>query len=627
MKSFKAFHLDHANHTLWRNEERVPLAPKPFDVLSYLVEHAGRVVGQDEMLEALWSETYVNPEILRKYILEIRKVLGDRPDNPEFIETVPKRGYRFIATVIDERPPEPPDLSQPDAVEEQVEFAPVASEQQRSSGKHRSWNLAILSAVAIILATAVGGGLLFKRKGPTAPALNDPSVAVLPFEDLSAGKDQEYFSDGLTEQLTHNLARIPGLKVVAKSSTFQFKGKNADARVVGQELGVANILEGSVRRQGNHVRITAELIKVDTGFELWAQTYDREIKDIFAVQDEIALAATEALKLKLLGGNGQPVAPNLRSTNPELYQAYLQAEYYNERGVDKETLGEALAYVDRAIALDGGYAPAWALRASVENRMARYSFTDVTEGFRRSRDDAERAIALDPTAASGYLALASTQIYYDWDWDTANTCVNKATTLEPGNVLILTMRSLLAEASGNLDEAVKFDEQAVEIDPLRATLRAGLGRLLYMAGRYDEARAALRKASDLNSQIPFVPLILSKILIAEGKPQQALLEIEKEPNDWAKLTGQALVYHALGRKQDSNGALAGLIAKHATDSAYQVAEVYAYRGESDKAFQWLERAYDQRDSGLPTIKSDPLLKSLRHDPRYFEFLKKMRLPA
>jgi TolB-like protein/DNA-binding winged helix-turn-helix (wHTH) protein len=630
MKLFKTFRLDTANHLLWRNGDRVSLAPKAFDVLAYLVEHVGRVVTQDEIFEALWSETTVSPEVLRKYILEIRKALGDRPDNPEFIETLPKRGYRFVAPVIDEGTIELPDVPTPHAAQQQQqngEPPTASSEREKSFGKRRLWKLAIIPALAVVSAAAIVWHFRATRQAQNVPSLNKTSIAVLPFEDMSPTQDEEYFSDGLAEQLINDLAKVSGLQVVGRSSAFQFKGKNEDLRDVGRKLGVANVLEGSVRREGNHVRITAELIKAGDGFQLWSQTYDREIKDIFAVEDEIALSATEALRLKLLGGNGQPVAPNLRSANPEAYQAYLRAEYFSVRGHSKENLDKALAYTENAIKLDEKYAPAWALRSSVENMMAEAGLTDTTEGFRNARNDAERAIALDPTLASAYLALARTQIYGDWDWDAANASLTKAAALEPGNVEVFRIRSFLSRTKGDLDQAIKLYEQAVALDPLRTNSHLDQGYLLYAAGRYDEARAALQKALDLNPQAALVHLTLGKILILEGKPQRALVEIEKEPSEWAKFTAQALAYHALGRNKDSNVALGGLIAKYDIDAAYQIAQVYAYRGESDKSFEWLERAYKQRDPGLPEINIDPLFKKLHHEPRYTELLEEMRLPT
>jgi TolB-like protein/thioredoxin-like negative regulator of GroEL len=489
------------------------------------------------------------------------------------------------------------------------------------------WQLWILVLLAVVAATGVVAYFRIARQRANAALRNDKSIAVLPFTDMSPAKDQEYFSDGLAEQLINDLTKVSGLKVAGRSSAFQFRGKNEDLREVGQKLGVANVLEGSVRREGNNVRITAELIKTDDGFQLWSQTYDREIKGIFAVQDEIAQAATDALQVKLLGSNGQPVASNSGSTNPEAYQAYLEAQYFIGRGASKEDLDKALAFTDRAIKLDETYAPAWALRAKVQNFMATVSLTDPAEGFRRASDDAERAIALDPTSASAYVELARTQIFYDWDLDAARTCLTKAVVLEPSNAEVIQLQSRLSALLGNLDRAIKLGEQSVALDPLDSTSRLQLGYVLYVASRYDEAQAELQKALGLNSQAVFVHATLGNVLIAVRKPQQALAEIEKEPSDWRKLTGLVLAYHAIGRERDSNAALAELIAKHHTDSAYQIAQVYAFRGEDDKSFDWLERAYGQRDAGLTEMKTDPLLKNLRHDPRYTDLLKKMRLSA
>ncbi|HEY4051724.1 MAG TPA: tetratricopeptide repeat protein [Acidobacteriaceae bacterium] len=259
--------------------------------------------------------------------------------------------------------------------------------------------------------------------------------------------------------------------------------------------------------------------------------------------------------------------------------------------------------------------------------MAEALLTDLPEGFRKARDDAERAIALDPNLASAYLSLAHTQISRDWNWDAANTSITKAAALQPGSVEVLRMRAYRSRILGDLDQAIKLDEQVVALDPLSANSYWHLGYLLYAAGRYEEAQSEMQKALDLNPQAAYIHLTLDKILIAQGKPQQALAQIENEPSEWAKLTGRALAYHALGREQDSNAALAALIAKYGTNSAYQIAEVYAYRGEPDKSFEWLDHAYEQRDAGLPEIKSNPLFKNLNHDPRYTELLRKMRLPT
>jgi TolB-like protein/DNA-binding winged helix-turn-helix (wHTH) protein len=625
-KLFGAFRLDLENHMLYLEENRVSVTPKVFDVLAYLVVHAGRVVSQDEILEALWPETYVNPEVLRRYILEIRKALDDRPEEPVFIETVPKRGYRFVAPVTDEVVAIAPSESL--AEEQPSEESPSSIERHEASAPHREAKRTSLGVrvgkfalVAVIVAIAVAIGVYFRfsrSQISTRPPLNT-SIAVLPFADISSTRDQEYFSDGITEQLISDLARVPALRVVGRSSVFQFKGKNEDLREIGLKLGVANVLEGSVRRQGNSVRITAELIKADDGFQLWSESYDRKVNDIFTVQDEIARSATQALQLKLLG-------EKLQNTNSQAYEAYLQAKYFIGQGRGKDDLQKALAYADTAIKLDEKFAPAWALRARVRNTMAEAALIDITQGSRDARDDAERAIALDPNSAEACLALATIQLDYDWDWDTANSFVTRAAALEPGSTEVLRVRSNLHWVLGDLEQAIKLREQMVALDPLRSDSFLDLAFLQYLAGRYKEAQADLQKALDLNPRAAFGNFTSALVFIAQGMPQQALAATEREQSEWAKLTVQGLADHALGREQDSLAALTELIGKHATDSAFQVAEVYAFRGEPDKAFAWLGRAYEQRDTGLVTIKTDPLLQGVRHDQRYVELLKKMHLP-
>jgi len=633
MKLFHSFRLDTTNQCLWRDDKRLAIPPKVYDVLRYLVENPGRLITQEELLEKLWPDTYVNPEVIRKYILEIRRILGDRLDKPEFVETQPKRGYRFVASVRDAEPVDQSDrltsnqVAENGSEQEMSRTGATESESISSTNNSHLWKLAAIPLLAIIVLTAIGLYLRSARAGPSAVSTNNISIAVLPFADMSPAKDQEYFSDGLSEQLIHELARIPGLKVAGRSSAFQFKGKNEDLRSVGKKLGVRNVLEGSVRRDGNHLRITAELIKADDGFQLWSQTYDREIKDIFAVQDDIARAATDAMQLKLQADNSQQVSSNLPSSNPEAYQAYLQASYFSVRGQNKEELAKALAYADTAINLDQKYAPAWALRASVRSKMAEVGLTNMLGGFQKAREDAQRAIELDPKLALAYLSLATVQIDCDWDWNAAQVSVARAAQLEPGNVEVFSRRSYLSRLMGNLDQSIHFVEQAMALDPLRTDSHSTLGYMLYAANRRDEARTVLQKALDLNPQAGFVHLTLSKILLAEGKPQQALAEIDKETLDWAKLTGQALTYHSLGREQESDAAVRALIAKYGTDASFQIAQVYAFRSQSDKSFEWLERGYQNRDAGLPDIKSDPLFRNLHSDARYTELLKKLHLPT
>jgi eukaryotic-like serine/threonine-protein kinase len=487
-------------------------------------------------------------------------------------------------------------------------------------------NKVVVLSLLLLLLVGVGGYLWMSRARPHTGGVNSASIAVLPFADMSSGKDQEYFSDGLAEELTNELAKVPGLKVTGRSSAFQFKGKNEDLRAVGQKLNVANILEGSVRQEGSHVRITAELTKVNDGFQLWSEEYNAELKDIFAVQDQIARAVAQALQIKLLGANATSAAMASRVTNPDAYQAYLQANYFLNRGSEKANYDKALAYADQAIKLDPNYSPAWALRSSVFEGLAEDAFVDAGSGMRRAREDAEQAIALDPRSADGYLALAAVRLLYDFDWEGAEAALNKAALLQPGTADVLSARADLAEVRGHLDEAIELRKRTVALDPLCSSCFVLLGIYLYNAGRYDEANAILQKALELDPQQGYVHFVRGQILLAQGRPQEALLEMQRETSEGLKLAGEAFAYHSLGRHQASDAALQELITRHANESAYQIAEVYAYRGEADKALDWLDRAYQQHDTGIPFLKSDGLFKGLHQNPRYIELLKKMGLP-
>jgi len=450
---------------------------------------------------------------------------------------------------------------------------------------------------------------------------------VLPFADLSPGRDQEYLSDGLAAELINYLAKVPGVRVVARSSSFQFKGKNEDLRAVGKKLGVTNILEGSVQRQGDRVRIMAELIKVDDGFQLWSETYDPQIGDIFSVQDEIARAVTGALQVKLLEAKGTALSAHTRSTNLGAYQAFLQAQFFFGRGESKANLDKALAYADQAIKLDPKYAPAWALRSCVLNVIADFALMERAQTYREARENAEHAIALNPNLATGYLALGWTQMSYDWDWERAEISLAKAAELQPGSADVLYCRSLLFELLGRLPEAIEMQKQAIAVDPLQAKSYSRLGYQLYFAGRYDEADNALQQALELNPQKEQDHITRGEILLARGRPQRALDEIEQESDkDW-KLFGEALAYHSLGKPNESDAALKQLIADGQNEWACQIAQVYAYRDEPDSAFAWLDRAYRQHDSGLTFMEVDSILKRLRPDQRYAELLKRLRLPT
>jgi len=448
----------------------------------------------------------------------------------------------------------------------------------------RSWRpMATTIGTALLLGAAFW---LARTKAVPGITQTPPSIAVLPFADLSPEKNQEYFSDGLADELLNSLVKIPGLHVAARTSSFQFKGKNEDPRVIGQKLNVAIFLEGSVRKQGQRLRISAQLVQASDGFHLWSETYDRDLTDIFAVQEEIARAVTASLKVTLLSEK----AHSPRATSIEAYNAYLQAKYFHLHSSYqpdyKQRREKAIAYYEQAIKLDPNYAPAWAWLS----RALRLRADDdpdplhMHKDYGRAREAAERALALDPNLADAYGAMGLIKQGYDWDWAGADACYQRALALEPGNVLILSNASGLAAVLNRFEEALRLSRQAVELDPLRAGPLVHLLRSAWWAGRLDEAAAAGQKASELNPELMELHSLLGRVYLAQSRPQEALSEAERETIPEFRLQGLALAYHALARKQESDRALAELIAKYKANSAYQIAEVYAFRGETDAAF-------------------------------------------
>jgi TolB-like protein/Tfp pilus assembly protein PilF len=456
----------------------------------------------------------------------------------------------------------------------------------------------------------------------TTPAVpDDQSIAVLPFADMSAAKDQEYFADGMSEELLNLLAKLPELRVIGRTSSFQFKGHNEDLRKIGETLNVAHILEGSVRKSGEKVRITAQLIRASDGSHVWSESYDRKLGDIFAVQDEIAGEVVKALKLTLLRTTVKPSRP----ADPEAYNLVLQGRFFLERRGQKD-LERAARNFNQARERDPGYAPAYAGLSRAYAQQADAGFVPHTDGFRQARAAAMKALELDPQLADAHLAMGWIQSVYDWDWERADISIRNALDLEPGNAHALRDRGRLAMILGRWSEAIDFITKAIERDPLRAEAYNKLGLALQAVDRDAEAETAFRRALELDPGGASRNYMIGRVLLPQGKKNAALRAMQQETDEGWRLAGLPLAFHALGRRRESDAALATLKEKYAGDSAYQIADVYAFRGESDLAFEWLQRAFDQRDGGITEIKSDRLVRGLVRDPRYKALLTKLKLP-
>ncbi len=447
------------------------------------------------------------------------------------------------------------------------------------------------------------------------------SIAVLPFVNMSSDPEQEYFSDGLSEEILNLLAKVPDLRVTSRSSAFSFKGQNVDVPTMAARLNVAHVLEGSVRKSGNQLRITAQLIEVEADTHLWSETFDRELENVFAIQDEIAAAVVDALKITLLGEE-----PRSTETNPEAYALYLQGRHFSNQGT-AESHKQAETPLKQALAIDPGFAPAWTNLGNVYRTGANtLGVRPFEEGNELARDAIQKALAIDPQYGPAYAALAQIETEYDFDFTAAAQHVQQALALNPGDASILITAGDLNRILGRLDDAIDLHRQAVALDPVSYVGHLYLATSYSAARRLDEAAEISRLAISLNPGGGYGHYFLGNVLLRQGDAPAALAAMEQETNDGYRLAGLAVVQHALGDARASDAALQELIEKWAAEAAYQVAEVYAFRGEIDLAYEWLEQAYDNRDSGLISMLLDPRLANLHDDPRWEPFLDKMGLP-
>jgi TolB-like protein/cytochrome c-type biogenesis protein CcmH/NrfG len=453
-----------------------------------------------------------------------------------------------------------------------------------------------------------------------ATAASDHSVAVLPFENMSDDPANVHFADGLSEELLNLLSRIYGLRVVARTSSFSFRGRQVSATTIARKLNVAHLLEGSVRKAGNRIRITAQLVRGSDSSHVWSQTFDRNLSDIFAVQDEIAAAVTRELELKLLGG----AAPRSRPTHPDAYAHYLRGKHFFE--LSSATGHEqAVSELDAAIAIDPAFGPAWAVLGAVYWAGANNGLLDYTEGARRARGATQKALGLDPDLAEALSMLGFLDVVEGVDVDDGMRRLERALQLEPHNQRILTRLANVAVRRGRLDDAIRYCQRALQADPLSANAHAHYGNTCYFAGRLEEAEAMRRKVLALSPAWLSGHFHVGKVMLARGDATAALAEMYQEPSEFWRLTGLAIAHHALGQAAESDAAVQALEKRDLAGAAYQMVQVLAFRGEIDRAFEWLETAGVTHDSALLFARLDPLLNNLHVDPRWPAFLSRFGL--
>jgi TolB-like protein/Tfp pilus assembly protein PilF len=454
---------------------------------------------------------------------------------------------------------------------------------------------------------------------------------------MSGDPENEYFSDGLAEELLNVLAKMRGLRVAARSSAFTFRGQKVTVAEVGRALSVSTVLEGSVRKSGNRVRIGVQLVNVADGYHLWTEKYDRTLDDIFAVQDDIAQSVVKALRTTLLGEEPDSSvsgevkaevadAAKGRGHNPEAHRLYLQGRYFVDR-LGEEDLRRGIESLRAAIDIDPAHALAWAELSMAYGWQSGYGWAPHAEGYARAREAARRAIELEPSLVEGHAALAWVLMTSDWNWTSSEASYRRALELAPRNTAVLTGAGWLMRATGRIDEAIALFQLAVEQDPLSSTAYHSLASTYYYAGRLDEAETAFRKTLEIAPKRAETRSNLAMVLLRLGRHEESLDAAKGEPYGAFGLWAMAIVYHARGEGGNSDQALRELTERFSVDGAYQIAGAHAARGEMDAAFAWLGRAYDQNDGGLMYLLGDPVFEAARGDPRWNGVLAKLGLGA
>ena len=475
----------------------------------------------------------------------------------------------------------------------------------------------------VLVAAALSIGLFFLGRytasGPGAAGASEKSIAVLPLVNQSGDPAQEYFSDGLTEELINGLGQIPELRVIGRNSSFHLKGKGGDSRAIGQALGVAHLLEGSVRKMGDRVRIGVQLVNAADGSQRWSDTYDRELKDIFAVQEEIAKAVADQLRVRLLG-DAAAVTSKPSNQNLAAYNAFLQATSHFEK-TNAASAKEAIALIDEAIRLDPNYAEAYALKARALNFLAIGEGARGRPKFEEARTAARTALTLKPDLASAHAAMAYIYMFCDWNFPAAEA---ELAAVRQKDASALNNLASLRALQGRSDEVIALRQAAVRLEPLYADYRRILAIALMRVGRLDEAEESLRKAVELHPEARFVHYALSLLAVLRGDLDNALreAELEREESAWPV----AIARYARGERAEADAALNALIAETADRSPVRIALVYAFRGEADQMFEWLDRAYAQREPSLVSaLNVHPFFVRYYSDPRFLELCRKTGL--
>ena len=628
---FGEFALDSRKRTLSRADSPVSLTPKAFDVLLVLARNPNRLVTKEELLQAVWSDTFVEEGNLTQYISHLRKALVDNSEDNRLIVTIARKGYQFTADVTVE--------AAEATTHAAVQVATAASSLADARPFHelpikdavpklpmRWWKAAIVGAFALIL--VVAGYMSWRHFRPATPTASGRiTLAVLPFKNLTGDPNQEYLADGLTEEMISQLGRLnpEQLGVIARTSVMGYKNKDTRLDQIGSDLSVQYVLESSLRASGNQIRLTAQLVQVKDQTHVWSHDYDYARNDFLTVEDDVAKAVAREIRVRLTSKQQAELAQS-HPVNPEAFDAYLQGYHFFQGSTDNDA-DMAAKYFERATQIDPSYALAWAYLSRARNWQANEGLIPMEEGRRLAREAVERALSLNPNLAVAHAQMGRLKQAVDYDWAGGNASFQRAAALEPASSENVGLAALSAACLGRFDEALQLARRAVDLDPLNTGSWEIVAQTELFMGQLDQSAADCKKALELNPDDFGAPITLGQIYLQQGRPQDALAEIEHVHFAPHRAHLYALTYYALGRKKESDAALRELVMKYHASDAFEIATIYAFRNQTDEAFEWLDRAYAQHDPSLIATRVEPLLKSLHNDPRYAALLKKLNLPT
>jgi TolB-like protein/DNA-binding winged helix-turn-helix (wHTH) protein len=639
---FGVFEVDLKASELRKHGFRIKLAEQPFQVLAMLLERPGETVTREELRAKLWQgDTFVDFDHgLNNAVMRVREVLLDSSDHPRYIETVPRRGYRFVAPVEElhqtaatrddswstQKTPVQPDAPL-------VPPAPAAAPE----GKSRHWWLSrgVFAVGALVAAVVLLGWIVrdARTKGSRASATPSTSLVVLPLENLSGDKDQDYFADGMTDELIANLAKIRSLHVISRSTAMAYKGTRKPLSEIARELNVDAVVEGTVMRVGSRVRITAELVQVSTDHHLWADTYESQIGDVLALQNRVSSAIVNEIRIQLTPEERERLAKT-PAVSPEAYENYLKGLYYWNKRSD-ENLTRAIGYFERATSLDPQYALAYAGLSDCYAIISAEIFGTMpaSQSAPKARAAALRALELDPTLVEAQTSLATEKFNYEWDWSGASEGFERAIGLNPSYATAYQRYSLYLIAMGKVQDSFAQIQKARELDPLSLSINFSLGWRLYMARQYDSAIVQLKDTLDMDPSYELPHLVAGQAYAQKGNYPLAISELRRavELSHGTPLMVSALAYAYArsGNRSEAEKLLDQLQSKARTQyvSPYYFAIVCEGLSRHDEALDWLEKAYADRSNGLVFLQMEPELDALRSHPRFVSLQRRLGFPA